>query len=229
MLDHPLGAGSEGGFRLGFDARVRLEFHGSKISSDGGLLLFRELDETLGLHDMAGCLLQDTRTGKNGVHNFVGLLRQSTFGRLAGYPDVNDADRLSRDPVMRQIVGGRAVDGQAASTSQMAHDGIKGETVSIVNVFVARQPSIDRLSKKPVNPVNGVLATAVVIERTRRKIRQPEHIIQLAHHQKTAVRTDLGTMKFQPHPGVKTKPPITRFACTLWVIHNPPPSARLTR
>jgi hypothetical protein len=120
MLDHPMGAGSEGGFRLGFDARVRLEFHDSKISSDGGLLLFRELDETLGLHDMAGCLLQDTRTGKNGVHNFVGLLRQFTFGRLAGYPDVNDADRLSRDPVMRQIVGGRAVDGQAASTSQMA-------------------------------------------------------------------------------------------------------------
>ncbi|MEC7962177.1 MAG: transposase, partial [Pseudomonadota bacterium] len=119
-MTHPMGAGSEGGFRLGFDARVRLEFHGSKISSVGGLLLFRELDETLGLHDMAGRLLQDKRTGKNGVHNFVGLLRQSTFGRLAGYPDVNDADRLSRDPVMRQIVGGRAVDGQAASTSQMA-------------------------------------------------------------------------------------------------------------
>ena len=120
MLDHPKGAGSEGDIRLDFDPRVRLEFHGSKISSDGGLLLFRELDKTLGLHDLAGRSLRDTRTGKNGVHSLVGLLRQSTFGRLAGYPDVNDADRLSRDPVMRQIVGGRAVDGQAASTSQMA-------------------------------------------------------------------------------------------------------------
>jgi len=39
---------------------------------------------------------------------------------MAGYPDVYDAGRLARDPVMRQIVGGRAVDGQAASTSQMA-------------------------------------------------------------------------------------------------------------
>ena len=120
MLDSPTGANSEGAFRLGFDPRVRLEFHGSKISSDGGLLLFRELDQTLGLHDLAGRALRDTRTGKNEVHNFVGLLRQSTFGRLGGYPDVNDADRLARDPVMRQIVGGRAVDGQAASTSQMA-------------------------------------------------------------------------------------------------------------
>ena len=120
MLDHTTGAGSEGDFRLGFDPRVRLEFHGSSISSDGGLLLFRELEQTLRLHELAGRSLRDTRTGKNRVHNFIGLLRQSTFGRLAGYPDVNDADRLARDPVIRQIVGGRAVDSQVASTSQMA-------------------------------------------------------------------------------------------------------------
>ena len=49
----------------------------------------------------------------------MGLLRQSVFGRLAGYEDVNDAARLSRDPVMRQIIGGRAIDAQAASSSQM--------------------------------------------------------------------------------------------------------------
>jgi hypothetical protein len=47
------------------------------------------------------------------------LFRQSVFGRLAGYEDVNDADRLALDPVMRQVVGGRAVDAQAASASQM--------------------------------------------------------------------------------------------------------------
>ena len=138
MLDHPMGAGSEGGFRLGFDARVRLEFHDSKISSDGGLLLFRELDETLGLHDMAGRSLRDTRTGKNGVHNFVGLLRQSTFGRLAGYPDVNDADRLSRDPVMRQIVGGRAVDGQAAGVA-VVQSGQTKLGLELVRLGVAQQ------------------------------------------------------------------------------------------
>ena len=115
----PMGAGSESDFRLDFDPRVRLEFYGSKISSDGGLLLYRELDEGLGLFDKTVRFLRDTRKGKNGVHTLLGLLRQSVFGRLAGYEGVNDAQRLFRDPVMRQIIGGRAIDAQAASSSQM--------------------------------------------------------------------------------------------------------------
>lgn len=118
-MNHPAGAGKIGAIRLGFDGRVRLEFHGSKISSDGGLLLFRELDEVLGLHDIAGGVLRDTRMGHNRLHSLVGLLRQSVFGRLAGYEDVNDADRLALDPVVRQVVGGRAVFARAASASQM--------------------------------------------------------------------------------------------------------------
>ena len=119
-MTHSMGADSEGDFWLDFDPRVRLEFHGSKISSDGGLLLYRELDDALGLFNKTVRFLRDTRKGKNGVHTLMGLLRQSVFGRLAGYEDVNDAARLlSRDPVMRQIIGGRAVEGQAASSSQM--------------------------------------------------------------------------------------------------------------
>jgi hypothetical protein len=46
-------------------------------------------------------------------------LRQSVFGRLAGYEDVNDAERLCRDPAMRWVVGDRAISGSAASASQM--------------------------------------------------------------------------------------------------------------
>ena len=105
--------------RLGFDSSVQLLFRGSAISSDAGLLLHRELDDALGLTDLASGLLADHRTGKNGRHTFVGLLRQSVFSRLAGYEDVNDADRLCRDPVMRQLIGGRAVKSGAASASAM--------------------------------------------------------------------------------------------------------------
>ena len=56
---------------------------------------------------------------RNGRHALVGLLRQSVFGRLAGYEDVNDAERLRHDPAMRWIVGGKAAQGCAASPSQM--------------------------------------------------------------------------------------------------------------
>ena len=102
-----------------FDRRLKLEFHGSKITSDAGLLAYRELDDALGLTEMAEGVFQDSRTGKNGWHGMTGQFHQSVFGRLGGYDDVNDADRLGRDPAMRWIVGGKAIERQAASTSQM--------------------------------------------------------------------------------------------------------------
>jgi hypothetical protein len=68
---------------------------------------------------MAVGLIADPRTGKNGRHGLAGFLRQSVFSRLGGCEDVNDADRLCRDPVMRQLIGGRAVKYGAASTSAM--------------------------------------------------------------------------------------------------------------
>jgi len=79
----------------------------------------QESGGSLGLSDLAATAWRDTRRGKNTVHRLDGLFRQSVFGRLAGYEDVNDADRLALAPVMRQVVGGRAVDAQAASASQM--------------------------------------------------------------------------------------------------------------
>ena len=105
--------------RVEFDRRMKLEFHGSKITSDAGLLAFRELDDALSLTELAGSVLADNRTGRNSRHSLIAQFRQSVFGRLAGYEDVNDADRLGHDPAMRWIVGGRAVTNEAASTSQM--------------------------------------------------------------------------------------------------------------
>jgi hypothetical protein len=90
-----------------------------RVTSDAGLLAYRELDDALGLTEMAGETLADARTGRNGRHALVGLLRQSVFGRLAGYEDVNDAERLRHDPAIRWIVGGTAAHSNAASPSQM--------------------------------------------------------------------------------------------------------------
>ena len=105
--------------RVGFDSRLKLSFCGSKVTSDAGLLAYRELDEALGLTEIGADVLTDSRLGTNKQHLLVPLLRQSIYSRLAGYDDVNDAERLAVDPAMRHVVGGRAAqaDKEAASTS----------------------------------------------------------------------------------------------------------------
>jgi hypothetical protein len=105
--------------RVAFDRRLKLEFHGARITSDGGLLAYRELDDALGLTATAASVLAEGRRGRNIRHRLLGLLRQAVYGRLAGYEDVNDAERLARDPAMRAIVGREGLDRQAASTSEM--------------------------------------------------------------------------------------------------------------
>src|SRR5690242_10697124 len=118
-MENPTGESADGVLRLDFDRRLMLQFRGSVVTSDAGLLAYRELDDALGLSAMAGEKLADARTGNHGRHALVGLLRQSVFGRLAGCEDVNDAERLRHDPAMRWVVGGKAGSGAAASPSQM--------------------------------------------------------------------------------------------------------------
>ena len=105
--------------KLGFDASLRLEFHGAKVTSDAGLLAYRGLDEALGLFDSVPFVFHDSRTGRNIQHDLTALLRQSVYSRLAGYEDVNDADRLSVDPTMRRITGKKIDRKNAASANTM--------------------------------------------------------------------------------------------------------------
>ena len=113
------GEAEESPLRPIFDRRIKLEFHGAKITSDGGLIAYRELDDALGLTDIAVTKLLDGRRGKNTRHKLSGLFRQSVFGRLAGYEDVNDAERLAADPAMRAIIGREGLERLAASSSQI--------------------------------------------------------------------------------------------------------------
>jgi len=94
-------------FQLSFNPCLKVDFQGSRITSDSGLLLVRELDERLGLHELIEEHLTDKRRGKNTQLPLPDLLRQSIYSRLAGYEDVNDAERLSQDPTFRLIANGQ--------------------------------------------------------------------------------------------------------------------------
>jgi hypothetical protein len=115
-----MGDGEKAPLRLQFNPSVRLEFHGATITSDAGLLAFRELDDALGLTNTADDYLQESRSGRNIRHHLVPLLRQSIYSRLAGYDDTNDAERLCQDPAMRVVVGWQGSQRNAASANTMS-------------------------------------------------------------------------------------------------------------
>jgi|GEM_PF-1110511 len=105
-------------FQLSFNASLRVDFQESRVTSDGGLILIRELDERLGFGELVEEYLTDARA-KNARLPFADLLRQSVYSRLAGYEDLNDAERLCHDPTFRLIGSEKIWDRGAAQTSRL--------------------------------------------------------------------------------------------------------------
>ncbi len=106
-------------FQLSFNASLKVDFQGSRVTSDGGLILVRELDERLGFGELVEQHLTDSRRGKNTQFPFADLLRQSVYSRLAGYEDLNDAQKLSQDPTFRLIGSEKIWERGAALTSRL--------------------------------------------------------------------------------------------------------------
>jgi len=106
-------------FQLSFNASLKVDFRGSRVTSDGGLILVRELDERLGLGELIAQHLTNSRRGKNTQLPLADLLRQSVYSRIAGYEDVNDAERLSQDPIFRLIGSEKIWERGAALTSRL--------------------------------------------------------------------------------------------------------------
>ncbi len=106
-------------FQLSFNGLLKVDFQGSHVTSDGGLILVRELDERLGLGALIEEHLTDSRQGTNKQFTLADLLRQSVYSRLAGYEDLNDAERVSIDPTVRLIGSQKIWDRGAALTSTL--------------------------------------------------------------------------------------------------------------
>lgn len=144
-----MGDGDKAPLRLQFNPSVRLEFRGSTITADAGLLPLRELDEALGLTHIAADYLQESRTGRNIQHHLVPLLRQSIYSHLAGYDDTNDAERLAQDPAMRVVVGWQGSDRSAASANTMS----RFETE-----ILTRENNLKELARMNAQWVDGAMA-----------------------------------------------------------------------
>ena len=106
-------------FQLSFNTSLKIDFQGSRVTSDGGLIVVRELDERLGFGELIERHLADSRRGKNTQFPLADLLRQSVYSRMAGYEDVNDAERLSQDPTFRLIGSEKIWERGAALTSRL--------------------------------------------------------------------------------------------------------------
>ena len=92
------------------------KFDEPHASSDGGAVLLRAADKTLGLTRRLAERLNDDRQAGKVVHDIDELFRQRVFAIASGYPDANDAKALARDPIHKMLVGRDPVTGEALAS-----------------------------------------------------------------------------------------------------------------
>ena len=85
--------------------QVVVDFSGGQLSSDGGVLLLRELDRSLGLTRSVAACFQDRRNPDLITHTVAELVAQRIFGLALGYEDLNDHQRLRHDPLLSAAAG----------------------------------------------------------------------------------------------------------------------------
>nr|CRH06082.1 Conserved protein of unknown function [Candidatus Magnetococcus massalia] len=89
--------------QLNFDRHLKVEFYSTKVTSDRGVLLYREQEKVFGFTIMCRDFLTEGRQGKNTTLTLLEKFRLFVFSRLAGYEDTNNADRISVDPALRKV------------------------------------------------------------------------------------------------------------------------------
>jgi hypothetical protein len=169
-------------FQLSFNASLKVDFQGSRVTSDGGLILVRELDERLGFGELIEQHLTDPR-GTNSRLPLADLLRQSVYNRLAGYEDMNDAERLSHDPTFRLIGSEKIWERGAALTSRLqtfetemlAEEENFGSLARINLELVGKAEAINakrRILRKPLRVVDILIARDAAVDRLAQQVRQ---------------------------------------------------------
>jgi len=84
---------------------IEANFGGGALSSDGGVLLVRQVDRKIGLSAVVIAALSDPRAPERITHSLRNLVAQRLYGLCCGYEDLNDHDVLRHDPLMQTAVG----------------------------------------------------------------------------------------------------------------------------
>ena len=96
---------------------LTVNFKGGDLSSDGGLLFVRQLDERWKITEQLAGVLDDRRDQRYINHELLALLRQRIYQVGAGYEDCNDADTLRNDPILKMCCD-QSTDASDALASQ---------------------------------------------------------------------------------------------------------------
>src|SRR6516164_3110722 len=89
--------------QLGFELpclkgkKIEGNFEGGNVTSDGGLVVLRQVDRWLGLTKSLAKRLPDQRDPDKIEHSLESMLRQRIYGLALGYEDLNDHDSLRKD------------------------------------------------------------------------------------------------------------------------------------
>jgi hypothetical protein len=115
---------------------IEANFDGGDISSDGGLLLLRQVDERIGLTRAVATVLEDARDPERITHPLRDLVAQRVYALCAGYEDLNDHDRLRQDLLLRTAVG--RVDELASSPTlcRLENRATRAQVVALNRVLV---------------------------------------------------------------------------------------------
>ncbi|MFN7835749.1 MAG: IS1380 family transposase, partial [Burkholderiaceae bacterium] len=121
--------------RLG-RCQIEADFSGGAISSDGGLLLLRQVDRRLGLSAQVAAALHDPRAQDLITHELRDLVAQRLYALCCGYEDLNDHAALRSDPLMQTAVGTGEVLGSSPTLCRMERRASRADVVALNRVLV---------------------------------------------------------------------------------------------
>src|SRR5690606_42037584 len=115
---------------------IEANFSGGAISSDGGLMLLRQVDRRIGLSKAVAKVLHDPRDPERIVHPLRDLIAQRLYGLCCGYEDLNDHDRLRHDPLLQTAVGKVTALTSSPTLSRLETRATRADVVALNRVLV---------------------------------------------------------------------------------------------